>query len=671
MHRTYELSTLLLIEGISVPLSAGQVSFSVNQPAVATFDLVPLKEILDIRPRTFVQFFVKDYMGDNNFKVMFEGEVYAFGFTVHAAGHRAFRIECMDMTNYWDHAQLRFMDLSAETLTTKEFYVGTTTGTSKPIPIVSDPTNYIAQELAKLMAENKNDVPVVLRAFIDKFGNINEFYKNNSTRYNMNGRVHAASSGNIVNMLKFEPTEKLFHGIIENRGGDASFRSLVNYFLNQCFHEVITVPFPTYSGGNLKQFVFKPNSLTLAPPVCNVVFPNQYFDMNISRNFFAEATRVLVKAPPSALIGGVNSTLDKIFPAPGFYERFYKAQTPFDTTYSGYTDSQTSVGINNATYGSPAIPHEYAKVGNMDFMNFSKEEYMKGIFAAPTQIIPDILQYMIEQSAQNKTQEDVDNMMANTAYFMYYKGRYAQRTSIITGRLNFSPVPGFPILFIDDQDSSMNVVAALDTITHSFSVGGGSNTTYHVSHARQTEEKADFGASTFSEPPVPPWFDKSVFGTTQSADSVISQSGAGKRIRDSLTDKDGKKLSIAGFVTNFGTGMNSYYQSLLGCNACTDGKHLTIMEAARRYADGFSDAEDKEAYVRDIAKRRYASLEEAMKFMGATGSISVGPTSVRAKYSGGRLTVGSGMYGTILNERRSIIERYVARLNSNKSFSGS
>lgn len=666
MHRTYELSTLLLIEGISVPLSAAQVSFSVNQPAVATFDLVPLKDILDIRPRSFVQFFAKDYMGDNNFKLMFEGEVYGYGFAVQASGHRAFRIECMDITNYWDHAPLRFLNLSADHMANKEFLVGKNSESTKTIPSIQDPTNYLSEQLSKLLEDNDNDVTKALVAFMDKFANINDFYKNNSVRYNTPKRVYAAGSGKIAEIVKFKPTADLLKGIINNRGGDLSFREVVNYFLNLCFHEVVTVPFPTYSGGRMKQFIFKPDSLTLAPPRCNVVFPNQFMDMNINRNFFAEATRVLMKAPPASLIGATNVAFDKYFAAPGFYERFYKTQFPFDTTYSGYSDSQTSVGVTDKLYGelTPKPGHEYANNGNTDMMNYSKEEYMKGIFAAPTQVVPDVLQYMIEQSKESKTQDDVDTMLASTAYFLYYKGRYAQRTSIITGRLNFSPVPGFPILFIDDQDSSMNVVAALNTVTHSFSTSGGSVTTYHITHARQTEEKADFGASTFAEPPIPPWFDKAVFGSTEPANSVIQSKGAGAKIRSDVGTPQG-------YVTNFGTKPNSYYQDLLGCDAATDSKNPSIMEAARRYATEFSSAEDKEAYIRDVIVRKYTSINDAMKFMGASGSISVGPTSVKANYSGGRLTDGSGMFDSILKERRSIIKKYTDRLNTNKSFSGS
>jgi hypothetical protein len=671
MHRTYELSPLLLIEGISVPISAAQVTFTVNQPAIGVFDVVPIKEILDIRPRSFVQFFVRDYAGDNNYKLMYEGEVYGFGFSVQASGSRAFRIETMDLSNYWDHARTRFLNLGAQQIMSPVYRTGVTDNSTQSFTSVTEETNYIAQELEGLLEKYGNDVTKALRDFMYKFGNINEFYGNAYNRYRTADRIYAASAENLAQLITFKVTKDLIDGLVEAQGNDTTFREIVNYFLNMSMHEIVTVPFPRITGGAMRQFIFKPQPYVMAPPVCNVIFPNQYFDMSVNRNFFTEPTRVIMQAPPTSLLGTPDPTLTKVFPAPGFYEKFYHAQNPWDTKFSSFTDSTTGEGVNKYKHSDsvPAGGHAYATVAH-DFMNFSKEEYMKGIFSAPTLQIPGSLQFYIENGKQDNDgkpldQNKIDQMLANTSYYMYYVGRYAQRRSTIQGRLNFNAVPGFPIMFIDDQDSAMNVVAVLESVTHVFSTGGGSSTIYNISHARQVEEKSDYSTDSFAEPPVPPWFNQDVFGRAAPADSVISKSGAGARIR---SDMGGK---VSGHVNNYGSSMDGYYQELFGCDAATDKNHKTIMEAARRYAREFSAEYDKEAYVRRITSRKYADITATMNFMGAKGSFTATTTNVTAKYSGGRLTSAEGLYGTILKERRGVIERYVEKLKNNKSFSGS
>jgi hypothetical protein len=673
MHRTYELSPLLLIEGISVPISSAQITFAVNQPAFGVFDLVPLKEILDIKPRSFVQFFVRDYAGDNEYKLMYEGEVYGYGFSVQAAGARAFRIETMDISNYWDHSKLRFLDLEGTSLTDGRYMAGVTDGSTQPITTPSEKTNYLAAQLEELLKKYENDPTKAFRDFMTKFGNINEFYNRAYSRYKFPNRVFSASSDNLQKLLQYKLTQELLDGIISTQGGDASFRDIINYFMNWCLHEIVTIPFPRVVNGEMRQFVFKPQPYVMAPPACNVIFPNQYFDMSVNRNFFSEPTRMILKAPPCSLFGtDMPDAVSKLYFAPAFYETFHHVKKPWAATYAGTIDASTSTGVNSYTHGDDtAGKHAYANKAH-DFMNFSKEEYMKGIFPAPPIHIPAALQFYIENTKETgdkvgSTKNEIDIMMANSAYYMYYLGRYASRRSTVQGRLNFNAVPGFPVLFIDDQDSAMNVVAVLDSVTHMFSTSGGSTTIYNISHARQTEEKADFSLNSFAEPPIPPWFNENTFGKAQSAGSVLSSANgsAGAEIREEIK-------SPAGSINNYGTKMDDYYTNLFGCKSATNGTNKSIMEAARYYAKTFNAREDKEAYVRDVTSRKYTSITDAMKFMGARGWYNADTVRVTANYSGGSLTSDSdSTFNGILKDRRAVIKGYTAKLNSNKSFSGS
>ena len=79
------LGAKLFLEGKEVPFIGATITSAVNQASIAYIDIVPHKSINDIKPRTLVHLFVRDYQ-DPGPKCVFpyvlawQGEVFGYNF---------------------------------------------------------------------------------------------------------------------------------------------------------------------------------------------------------------------------------------------------------------------------------------------------------------------------------------------------------------------------------------------------------------------------------------------------------------------------------------------------------------------------------------------------------------------------------------------------------------
>lgn len=116
------LGLRLFIEGFEIPVIAAQVSIGVNSPAAASIQVVPVDEVMDLRPRSMVHLFFLDTeiqestatVGSTNappvktgtrntYKLLFAGENVAFSWS-QSPQSRSVVLQCLDFSNYWDSA---------------------------------------------------------------------------------------------------------------------------------------------------------------------------------------------------------------------------------------------------------------------------------------------------------------------------------------------------------------------------------------------------------------------------------------------------------------------------------------------------------------------------------------------------------------------------------------
>ena len=161
----------------------------------------------------------------------------------------------------------------------------------------------------------------------------------------------------------------------------------------------------------LKQQIFRPDVWFSAPPRCNVLFPDQYTDLNYNRSFMAEPTRLLLK------------THDEFFGEDLLFDNFYFA--PKALTLKKDSNKLQSILRNDV------LDHElftgilpvFEKMGEFN------------IFAARSGIVDGKMPKI--------------GMAQRATNFLYFKYRFAARQMQITGRFNPYVACGFPGLVID------------------------------------------------------------------------------------------------------------------------------------------------------------------------------------------------------------------------------
>lgn len=127
----------LFLEGKEVPVISAQVQVGLWAPAAAAIQVVPLDEVLQLKPRTMVHLFfleeplfdaaapntnlaglrkvddsgkaVDTVLSDSAYKLLFSGELTGFSF-VKTPMSRAVVLQCLDFTSYWDFLYAMMLD---------------------------------------------------------------------------------------------------------------------------------------------------------------------------------------------------------------------------------------------------------------------------------------------------------------------------------------------------------------------------------------------------------------------------------------------------------------------------------------------------------------------------------------------------------------------------------
>jgi hypothetical protein len=232
----------------------------------------------------------------------------------------------------------------------------------------------------------------------------------------------------------------------------------------------------------LKQQIMRPDVWFSAPPRCNVIFPDQYNQLNYSRQFMAEPTRLLLKTNDEFF--GEDELFDKYFFAPKAVTVKQEKATLQAMLAGDILDHELFTGI---------LP-VFEKMGEFN------------IFAA--------------RSGMVDSKVPKVGLAQRSTNFLYFKYRFAPRQLTLSGQFNPYVAPGFPGLIIDkyvdletfkrqnDLIKSLpnpnnlplpQLLSMLGThflcnfteVTHSVDQQSAT-TTLNCSYARQPEESVEF-----------------------------------------------------------------------------------------------------------------------------------------------------------------------------------
>lgn len=633
MSKARELNARLFLEGRSVPFVGANMTFTKGQPSVSTIKMPPLPEAKRIKPRTMAHIFVKDFTFPGSEKpwvLLFEGEVYG-----HSKGKstnsRTFNLYAMGLSNYWDNAKQYYMNARSSFGDSNNVY-----NSQKAIDqaerdnqsveyTASGITAYVTTLINKVLDDPNKDLVDGIIEVVKKVEDVNPFFRYNQHRYRLNDRIIFESSGALNDLFSFNNKEALWNAI-SGRGnsGTVTVRQLVNLILGMVFHDFTTVAAPSKINSDLKDgvgekrkqtigsFVFKPETFMMPPPKCNVLFPDHYGQLGVNRNFFHEVTRYKnnVNMLSGIIRGNFPRSVAKTFYTPKGFNQFRTGEDFLETDYEQFKSP-----IDQGKHNEEAPEDERSTTFLRDYNFLSHEELMKGIFTEMGTAMPSshIFSLIVPK-------EDQQSFFQQATDYLFHKKRLASRGSRTQGALNLSPVVGFAALLLDDSDAEQNMIGTLESLSHNISAEGGGSTQYTFSFLRDVDEE-DLWSGDSYEPPIPPWYDPSVFGRRRALE---------EKDYENLSEENQEKVKRFKGLTGFeDTTLRQYYLGLLGNTE--QGSHLgaepivtnkfpnvyaATLNIIEKYREAKTKGEEKN-FVNVQTRRDYVFLDETFRFLGA------------------------------------------------------
>ena len=224
-------------------------------------------------------------------------------------------------------------------------------------------------------------------------------------------------------------------------------------------------------GARLYNQLILPECYFVAPPRCNVLFPDQYYQFSFSRNFMREVTRMSM-ASGTGMISGGGRQGSKLFTRSYFAPNTVGEKNVFATTSRG-----ARILLPHEVHSGIIPKYEWANDGHR-WANLAKKNKQKDPFFGDGRV----------------------GYLQRLANFQFYLHRWSARTMAVTGVFNPHLVIGFPGLVIDQSLPNPKTLAMREellgrkwqpvqylgktvALSHSISQGGG-QTSVQFTHCR-------------------------------------------------------------------------------------------------------------------------------------------------------------------------------------------
>jgi hypothetical protein len=269
----------LFLEGQEVPVIAAQVGINPNAPASASIQVIPLDEVMELKPRTMVHLFFLDtqpkfetdmvgfkkadtlvfretqkitgQLGD--YKLLFSGEVVGFSF-VKTPVSRSIVLQCLDHSSYWDacHATAIEYGPHGNAFTEQSAILGSNNA------LFDDIVNQQAQRLVEWIGQKPQTPGLskvsglaggiirVLEAMSgvpDAFKGVNDFFTVAQLRCRILEQISAEEGDDTAHRLLAGSVfnQWLMNGL-QNIGQQVTFRDIIKLLFNYIYYEVVPNP---------------------------------------------------------------------------------------------------------------------------------------------------------------------------------------------------------------------------------------------------------------------------------------------------------------------------------------------------------------------------------------------------------------------------------------------
>lgn len=696
------LGAKCFLEGIEVPFIGASITSAVNQASIAYVDLVPHKLINNVKPRTKVELFVRNFMDETSsfpYVLAWEGEVFGVNFNKTPAS-RTFSISCIDDTSYWDNCLAYFfnsqqsmgsggLDQASQALNITDIK---STG-ERIINIVESQTSYFDTKIREVINStkslkdgdpNKKDFLDAFVALYEDIGYINEFFSSAEDRIRIKDRIVLKSSQKLFDLIKEKESLDWFTQIPGKSSGYTSLRAIILDLMGMIFHDSVSAPFPsiaptgktfTASKPGIKEsekapiktiasYIFKPNLYTMPPPACNIFFPDEYSGYQYSRNYFKEPTRLIYMPELPARAGGSTPAvyLPHVYEPPSF-NYFMKVASGSYENYQDNTATGVPKGVNpghmNDNDNSDYKKTDLGKKRQGQFL--TNEEHMKGIILSRESMMPASTQF---RASLDQFGDEKKNFSQRIAKYLFYKKRFQDRQLQITSHLKLSVMPGFPVLILDDSDADQNMIAYCSSVTHRIYATEGGYTNVQLSYARNIAEQ-DISSTNGTQLLIPPWFEESIFGT-------FTTPPPSKAAPDEVA---------AGGMTYVATAkISDFYKTLLGDKGSKAITSLfknepTIVGSVRALLNDYREnrkkgTKDVQQYISQQTSRSYVAMKSYYAFLGATTKSKSVESDEWIEFNGGLFSRKGKPDEIPVETRRLIVKEYRDILKQQRGFRG-
>lgn len=676
------LHAKLYLEGIEVPFIGASITSTVGQASIAYIDLIPHQVINNIKPRTMVHLAVKDFTNPQQpFILAFAGEVFGMNFSK-TPSSRMFSISCIDNSSYWDNVLTYFFNPMQSLGKGADGIVreshdreNATRGADGSVKVTHSNTTYYQAIINKTIAAG-GDLIDAIAAVCKDIGDVNDFYHLAEERLRMSDRVISASSGGLSStIINQQQTLDWLMGMAGQTSGFSTLRMVINDLINVLFHDFTSVTFPSVVENasvskslidpkkptTIGEFLFKPNMYMIAPPMCNVFFPDEYASFTFARNFFSEPTRLVYKPELPTYVGaGVQGIVLPQVYEPESFNFFMKGKGAMPAEFIGSIDTQASVDqghINDKEFDESGQLRKSSNGIKREQAFMTNEEKYKGIIFAQESMVPASSQF--RQYIGDAARETYSRGVAK---YLFYKKRFEQRQIQITSHLKLSVVPGFTTLILDASEGDQNIVAYCNSVTHRVYSNQGGYTNVNLSYARTVTEQ-DIASGKSGEPLIPPWFKEDIFGKKTTPPTANDKAYA------SEVKNNGEQVVVP-------DALSDYFAKLIGNKGNKSVNHQTgektLLGATRHLLSDYKNIKKKGGSIDDFisktTQRRYVTIDQAFSFIGAT---NIDNSKNFSEYFGARAFGEAGSAdATQLKNRRSIIKKYRDALRTSRGFRG-
>lgn len=587
----------LFLDGVEIPVSAANVSFTEGKGSQASITIIPIDEMQDIKPRALVTLFYFESSSNetgvqtkpssnsspeprsiDEYKLLFMGEMLGISYLKRPSGRSAV-LSCADFMSYLDSLKMYGANYSHGGVEQIEnAFQGARLGRKKSTTATGKDlkTNLVSwiSDLKTTDSDGKKKENITIgihRALKEIFFSGNYFYAKAFNRLRLDDQfVGLPDDKTSINLFDLKYFKKFFDATLARQGSMVSARQILSVLQSPIMYNTVTIPCPfldtsgqarvydasgsslaskitsrsAYPGATLNQFVFKPDSWFFAPPSCNIILPHMYSDFQISRDYSQETTRFVLRTDD--LIQGTAYTEKSWnYFAGRFFStvKYVKAKRLKDRLYAPDISEFSSLMEKGSDKGY---------LSNLNDILMTHEK-----FTGPVSTFGYV--GALGQYVSKKARREYLGFFTD---YMFWKYRFQGRGANITMAFNPNLVPGFPAVILDrpltpleraEGKHRKHFVGHVVSVSHSVSPQGVTTQAQLIA-VRPYDESIDFDSIA-------------------SSGDQDSKKGEHKSIEQIAMGFDSDEAYFDDRYSPQKIG-NEYYKKILGCDSIIDNFDL-------------------------------------------------------------------------------------------------